>query len=148
MKLRLALRTSSLVRCGRRLGNYRLLPVLNGPARSLDGLLQPDALDRLQQIVHRFEAKGLYRILVESGSEDDVRQVDIHLAELAHYSQTVQPRHLNVHEHQVRLQLLNQLDRLQTMPRRSQYLNIGKVLEQVHKLVLRQLLVVGDHRGE
>ena len=52
-------------------------------------------------------------------------------------SQAVQPGHLDIHEHHVRLQLLNQFDRLQAVPRHAHHLNIGEALDQEGKLLLR-----------
>ena len=70
------------------------------------------------------------------------------LAQFAHHAQTVQARHLDVHEDQVRLQLLNQINRSQAVSSRSHHLNIGEVFDEIRQLVLRQLLVIDDHRRE
>src|SRR5947209_3465278 len=77
-----------------------------------------------------------------------MRQFDILLAQRADHAQSVQPRHLHVEENQIGLQLLNQLQSLQTISRRADYLDVRKVFDEVSELVLSQLLVIDNHRGE
>ncbi len=63
-------------------------------------------------------------------------------------SQTVEPGHLDVEEHQVGLALLDHLDGLKPIRRFSHNFDLRMVFEEERQLLPSQLLVVNDEGGD
>jgi hypothetical protein len=156
MKLRLALRISSLVRCGgveggqRRRGFRRLFFLFfieRRPPRAIDGFRQARLIHGLQQVVHGLQAESLHGVLVVGCNENEMRQFHAGLAQVAHYRHAVLAGHVDVQEDQVRLGLADQLDGFQAVAAGGHHLHFREVPQQVGQLVASQLFVVYDHGG-
>ena len=153
MKWRLFARTSSFVRgavaaAGAWRGSFRSLLLLNRAPGPLDRLRQPALVHRLQQIVHGLQPEGLHRVLIVSRDEDEVRQVDVLLAQPADHAHAVQPGHMYVQKHQFRLQFLDQIDGFQAIGTGCNYFNFREIPQQVGELVAGQLFIVYDNCRE
>ncbi len=77
-----------------------------------------------------------------------MRQRNVLFPEILNYAKAIQARHLDVQENDVRLQVFDELDRLQTIAAGSQDLDVGKLLEQVGQFLAGQLFVVNQNGGE
>ena len=77
----------------------RILAQLSG---SLHGLPEPLFADRFQQIIHRSGFERLDGVLVERGDDHDHGQVSA--AQFPHHFEAAHDRHLEVEQHQVRLE--------------------------------------------
>ena len=79
-------------------------------AGALDGFGEAVLLDRLQQVVHRLQAKGFDGVLIKGCHENEMWQRFSLLPQLADHAHAVQAGHLYVQKHEIRLQLLDQID--------------------------------------
>ena len=113
----------------------------------LERLLEPVGVDRLQDVVDGVHRKRVDRVLVERGDEHQLRQ-DIGLDQPPRDFEPGQAGHLHVEEHQVRLQLAGQPQRLDAVGGLTDDFDAADLAEQKAQLLPRQLLVVDDEDAQ
>ena len=106
------------------LHDFGFLLLLSHAADPLQSLREPFFVDRLQQVVDRFQAEGLNRVLVIRRGQHEVRQREAHLTGFADDAQSIQSGHLNVQEGDVRLQVLDQAQGFQSVFARPDDLDV------------------------
>ncbi len=124
------------------------VPLGDALARPLHRHRQPLFFDRLQQVIERLQPERLHRILIVGGRHHEIGQRHALLAQLADHAHAIEPRHLHVEEHEVGLEVGNQLYRLQAIGRRGDHLDVGKFLQQIRQFVGSQLFVVRQDCGD
>ena len=113
-------------------------------------LRQPPLLDRLEQVINRIQLECLDRVLVEGGGEDHVRNFDLGFLvdQAPHHFQAILAGHGHIQKHEVRLVLLNQMQRLDAIARLGYHMNLGVGLQQESQLRPRQRLVIYHDRRD
>ena len=106
---------------------------------------EPRRIDRLQQVVDRVDLERLDGVLIVRGDEDDLRRRVV-AEHPPRDLEAGEPRHLDVQEHDVGLQLVDRGQRLDTVAGLADHLDAADLIEQVAQLVAGQLLVVHEHR--
>ena len=117
------------------------------PPRALDRDLEPRRIHRLQQVVDRVHLERLDGVLIVRRDEDDVRR-RVRLEHPPRDLEAGQPRHLDVEEHDVRLQAVDGRQRLDAVAGLADDLDAADLAEQVAQLVARELLVVHEDRRQ
>ncbi len=113
---------------------------LPGP---LDGQLQAGHVDRLEEVVHRIDLERLDRMLVVGGDEDHAGR----LGEREHAARNLeagQAGHLDVEEHEVRIDTIEGGERLESIAGLCHDFNLAELSELVTQLLPGELLVVDD----
>ena len=111
--------------------------------RTLDRLLEPGSLDRLQQIVDGVHFERLYGVPVEGGDEDDAGRRAV-LDELVRDFEAIETGHLNVEKQDIRCEAPDNAHRLEAVAGLRDHLDISDLLEHVAQLFARELLIVDD----
>ena len=104
------------------------------------------ALDRFQQIIHRFQPEGLDGKLLVSGGKNHMRRFYVLLAKAANHTKAIKPGHLDVEKRERRVEPLNGVERLETVAGHSHHFDIANLIEKELQFFARQLFVVGDDR--
>ena len=100
-----------------------------------DRLQYPLAVERLQQIVHRIHLERAHRILVERRGKYYMRQLHLFIQQLLQYREAIQPGHLHVEEHHIRLVRADQFHRLDPIRSLGQNLHALGGLQKVKQLL-------------
>jgi hypothetical protein len=108
---------------------------------------EPRLIHRLHQVVDGVDLERLDGVLVEGGHEDDVRR-GLVLHHAARHLEAVEPRHLDVEEHDVRLQPFDGRQRFDAVAGLADDFDAADLAEQVAELVARQLFVVDEHGAQ
>src|SRR5438105_2830168 len=74
-----------------------------------------------------------------------VRYVDLLLAQTPDDPRAGQAVQLYVHKHHLRLEALDQLDRLQAVGTGCDYFNFGEIAEEIGEFIARKLFIVNDN---
>ena len=86
--------------------------ILQACAHAIERLLEPCAVEGLEQIVDGIHFEGAHGVLVECRGEDDLRQGlgPGLLQQLAEYREAVETGHLHIEEDDIRLEARHQRD--------------------------------------
>ncbi len=126
----------------------QLLAVLQRPAlRELvahvrERALEPLVHQRLQQVVERVRVEGVDRVAVEGGHEYDHRHAG--LRDAAQHLESVDARHLDVEEHEVRRVRGDRVDRLAPVRALRDDLEVVESAQAELEPAPRERLVVDD----
>ena len=107
-----------------------------------EGSLEPLVHQRLQQVVERVRIEGVDRIPVESSHEDDHRHAG--LRDAAQHLESVDARHLDVEEHEVRRVARDRVDRLAPVCALVDDLEVTECAQAELESAPRERLVVDD----
>src|SRR5437899_888989 len=113
----------------------------DAPQRSL----QAGARARLEQVVYGLHLEGLQGELLVGGDENNERQP--WATDLVDHVETVQFRHLNVQENQIRLEAIDGFNGFAPTGGGANDFDIGLVLKQALEHGAAERLVVGDQRA-
>ena len=102
-------------------------------------------LDRLQQVVDGVHLERFYRMLIVRGHEDHTRRV-VPVHQLAGHLETGAAGHLDVEQHEIRVQRVDDLEGPQAVSRLPDDLHVLELLELEAELVSREPFIV-DHHG-
>ena len=124
----------------------RLLQAL---ARSLEGLHNPGAIEWLEQVIDGVDVERAHRILVESGSKNDLRHAVglFALQQLLEHGKAVQSWHLHVQKHYIRMVSTNKVDRLNAILALGDDLDSSRRIQKVFELLSRKPFIVDDQRS-
>ena len=97
----------------------------------LDGFCQPLLIERLQDVVHGVHFERLHRVLIVGRGKNDVRHLALAILQPLDDAEAVQPRHLHVQKHQVRIVLLDQGHGFQAVLALPHDGHLGEALQQI-----------------
>ena len=117
------------------------------PLRALDRLGETLLLDGLQDVIDRVHLEGLDRVLVVRGDENDRRR-PLHAGEARDDLEAVEPRHLDIEEHDVGPQLPDRFHGLVPLARFAGDLDAGDRAENALQVLARGRLVVDDKNAQ
>src|ERR1019366_1165590 len=106
---------------------------------------QPALVHGLQQVVQGFQPEGFHGVLVVGRDEDEMRQDGAVFPQPAHHAHAIQARHVDVQKYQLGLQLLDDLDGLETIGTSGDNFDFGEVFQQERELVAGELFIIHDN---
>src|SRR5262249_1660169 len=111
---------------------------------SLQSLVEPLAVERLEQVIERVDFKGAQRILIVGRDEDDHRS----LLDRLQYAEAVEFRNLHIQEEEVWLVSLDSRHSSQPVAAFANDLDFGVADEQVGDPLARQRLIINNQRTD
>jgi hypothetical protein len=117
------------------------------PLRALDRLGEALLLDGLQDVIDRMHLEGLDRVLVVGRDEYDRRRV-LHIGEARYDLEAIEPRHLDIEEHDVGPQLPDRFYGLVPLARFAGDLDAGDRAENALQVLARGRFVVDDEDAQ
>jgi len=105
------------------------------------------AVDRLEEVIHRFQLEGLDGELVERGGEDDMGRVDLVFAKTPDHAKAVESGHLDIQEGQGRVEPLDKLKSFKAVGGHADYLDVADFVEEEAKFFPGELFVVCNDCG-
>ena len=121
---------------------------LHHQAHASHRLVEARPRHRLQQVVERIHVERLHGVIIVGSSENEKRQAHLLLEQPFDDAETIQARHLDVQENQLRVELADEAHCLEAVLGPAHDLNVWKALQQKRKLVTGWLFVIHDERRD
>ena len=132
---------------GRRFAEVELAIDRDAAPRAVDCHLETRRVDWLQQVIDGVHLERLDGVLIERRDENDLRQ-RLGVEHPPRDFEPGQPGHLDVEEHDVRLQLVDRRQRLDAVAGLTDDLDAADLAEEKPELIARQLFIVNQHRPQ